>query len=170
MANYDSFSHLNSSKLYSTLHDTAIAFIDSTSLDPSKINRMDESRIRAIRSSNFTHSWGHNYAASLSPALSQTLDVDGFIKHLNGMTPKLESWESEVTDVIVDEARTKVIVRSSYWMQPKGVGKEERVENDLIWFLDLVEGDGEWKVSKSVEFIDGIASGRLMELMMGKKN
>ena len=86
------------------------------------------------------------------------------------MTPKLESWESEVTDVIVDEARTKVIVRSSYWMQPKGVGKEERVENDLIWFLDLVEGDGEWKVSKSVEFIDGIASGRLMELMMGKKN
>jgi hypothetical protein len=166
MADYDSFPRQNASKLYSTLHDTAIAFIDSTSQDPNKLNRIDESRIRVIRSSNFTHSWGHNYLVSTTPEISSTLDVEGFIGHMKRMTPSLESWETDVTDVMVDEARRRVIVRASYWIEPKGV---EKMENDLIWFLDLVEEDGEWKVSNSVEFIDGIATAKLMELMMGKK-
>lgn len=167
MADYDSFPRGNASKLYSTLHDTAIAFIDSTSLDSSKTNRIDESRIHAIRSSNFTHSWGHTYLVSKTPGLSGTLDAEGFIDHVKKMTPNFDSWETDVTDVMVDEARKRVIVRASYWMQPKGA---EKVENDLIWFLDLVEVDGGWKVSNAVEFIDGIATKRLMDLIMGKKD
>jgi hypothetical protein len=168
MTDYDSFPRCNASTLYSTLHDTAIHFVQSSALDSSKTTRIDEPRIRAVRSSsNFSHSWGHSYAASLSPVLSETLDVEGFINHLKVMTPKLESWDADVTDVMVDEARMKVVVRASYWMQPKGVGKEARVENDIVWFLDLVEEEGGVKVKKSVEFVDGVAAGRLRELMMG---
>jgi hypothetical protein len=171
MTDYDSFPRWNASTLYSTLHDIAIHFVHSSALDPRKMTRIDESRIRAIRSSSgFTHSWGHSYAASLSPALSKPLDVEGFINHLKIMTPKLESWDTDVRDVMVDEARMKVVVRASYWMQPKGVEKEERVENDIVWFLDLVEEEGVVKVKNSVEFVDGVAAGRLRELMMGVKS
>jgi hypothetical protein len=49
---------------------------------------------------------------------------------------------------------------------PKGA--EEGVENDMLWRLEMDE-DGK-KVRKSTEFIDGIAAGRLKEIMMsGKK-
>jgi hypothetical protein len=167
MADYDSFSRSNASKLYSTLHDTAIEFIDSSSRVPSEVNRMDEARVRAVRSQNYAHTWAHNYLVSKIPGLSDVLDVDGLIHHLNNMTANLDSWDTDVTDVMVDEVRKKVIVRASYWIQPKGL---EKVENDLIWFLDLVEEDGAWKVSKSVEFIDGLATVKVLELIMGKKD
>ena len=79
------------------------------------------------------------------------------------MLPNLQSWETTVTDVLVDEVKRKVMLRVSFWMVPKGKG--EGVENDLLWVLELAEEGGGWKVRRSTEFIDGMAAGRLKEIM-----
>lgn len=81
------------------------------------------------------------------------------------MLPKLESWETTVTEVTVDEVKKRVVLRVSFWMVPKGT--KEVVENDLLWKLEMDEGGK--KVQRSTEFIDGIAAGRLKEIMMGGK-
>ncbi|KAF2704277.1 hypothetical protein K504DRAFT_495012 [Pleomassaria siparia CBS 279.74] len=151
------------SPLYKTMHATAIEFIESQTLDPTQPTRMSTSRIRAIRSPNFTHSWGHNYHVSITPPLRGTLSVDDFIAHLESMTPRLESWDTIITDMIVDEAKLSVVVRASYHMHAKGA--EEKVENDLVWFLDMEQGGK--RVQKGMEFIDAMAGARLRELMQG---
>lgn len=83
------------------------------------------------------------------------------------MTPHLESWDIKITDVMVDETRQMACVRASYFMEAKGIGEQEKVENDLIWWLQMEE-DGK-KVEKAVEFIDGVASMKLMEVMKSMK-
>ncbi|KAF2111084.1 hypothetical protein BDV96DRAFT_582497 [Lophiotrema nucula] len=154
---------LSASSLYQTLHATAIELVKSQEQTPERPERMDHERIRAIRSENrFEHTWGHNYLVSTRPHLSGTHDVDGFIKHVGTMLPKLESWDTDIRDVVVDEFAKRAIVRASYWMKPKG--SEEPVENDIVWFLDMEE-DGK-RVKKSVEFVDAAATGRIMEIMM----
>lgn len=104
--------------------------------------------------------------------------MDEFIAHLGRMVGRLESWEEEVRDVVVDEGRGRVVVRVGYWMRVMGdIGEGEGVENDLVWVLEMegdvdgnVDGKREaFRVSKSVEFVDGVAAGRLRELMMGGK-
>lgn len=81
------------------------------------------------------------------------------------MIPLLESWHTDVSDVVVDEAKKMVIVRASYWMKIKG---EAHVENDLIWWLCMDES-GE-KVKRGIEFLDAEATGRIAELMMKREH
>lgn len=47
-------------------------------------------------------------------------------------------------------------------MRAKGMMVGKQVENDLAWFLTMEEG--EERVERSVEFIAGVAGGRLAEL------
>ncbi|KAF2475877.1 uncharacterized protein BDR25DRAFT_278606 [Lindgomyces ingoldianus] len=156
----------SASTMYKTLHSTAIEFIRSQDQDVSTPTCMNNDRIRAIRAeSGFQHSWGHNYLVSTKPGLSSVLDVDGFIAHLSTMLPHLESWDTEITDIMIDELRLMAMVRGSYYMRAKGA--EVVVENDLIWFLTMSE-DGK-KVAKSVEFIDVAASQKLKEIIKGVK-
>jgi len=77
------------------------------------------------------------------------------------MTPKLESAQAEITDMIIDETKRKVMVRATYRLTPKG-SKEAGV-NDLIWILGIDE-KGE-KVESGKEFIDGEAAMRLGQLI-----
>ncbi|KAF1843542.1 uncharacterized protein K460DRAFT_368431 [Cucurbitaria berberidis CBS 394.84] len=156
------------SQTYTALFNTALNFIDAQTQDPNLPSRMDFDRIRALCSPGFEHSWGHNYAVSLAPPLQGSHSVDGFISHLQKMLPNLDSWNTDVMDAIVDEARLRVILRMSLWMQVKGVGEGDAVENDILWVLDM-DGDLEkLRVKKSMEFIDGLAAGRIKELMMRK--
>ncbi|KAH3952016.1 hypothetical protein HBI56_148590 [Parastagonospora nodorum] len=150
---------------YLNLHTTALAFIDAQAQDPSQPQRMNFKRIEKICTTDYEHSWGHNYAVSMNPRLQGTYSFSHFTKHLEAMLPNLESWETTVTDVLVDEAKMKVMLRVSFWMVPKG--SQASVENDLLWMLEM-NHEGR-KVKKSTEFVDGIAAGRLKEIMMGGK-
>lgn len=79
----------------------------------------------------------------------------------------MESWELRVADVLVDEVLMRCVVRVSYFMRVKGVDEGDVVENDVLWMLGFekeAEGEGV-KVCTSVEFVDGVAAGRLRELM-----
>jgi hypothetical protein len=156
------------SPLYKALHATAIGFIEAQTLDPSLPSRMNFENIRTFCSPSFHHSWGHKYAVSVSPPLQGTLSFDGFTAHLQSISPRLESWKAEVTDVLIDEMKRKVVLRISFLMLPKGA--EEEVENDLLWVLDMERGGNgeEVKIRGSREFVDGVAAGRLREIMMGK--
>jgi hypothetical protein len=157
----------SASAFYKALHATTIEFIRAQDQDVSTPNRMDFDRIKAIRSTTgFEHSWGHNYLVSTNLPMSGTHDADSFIKHLGSMIPLLESWDTEITDIAIDELQRKAVVRGSYFMKPKG--SPEAVENDLVWYLTMEE-DGK-KVQKSIEFLDGAAVQRMKELMMMGKN
>jgi hypothetical protein len=128
---------------------------------------MDFDKMRTHCSPSFQHSWGHNYAVSISPPLQGTHSFDGFVDHLQSMLPRLASWKADVTDVIVDEAKMKVVLRICLLMQAKGA--KEKVENDLLWVMEMErQGDGEVRIKGSKEFLDGFAAGRLREGMMGK--
>jgi hypothetical protein len=153
---------LVASQTYTQLHATALAFIDAQAQDPTQPLGMNFARIEALCTSDFEHSWGHNYSISLSPRLQGTLSFSQFTKHFEIMLPNLESYEITVTDVTVDEVMRKVVLRISFWMHAKGT--EEKVENDLMWVVEMDE-EGK-KVRRSREFIDGVAAGRLKELMM----
>lgn len=83
------------------------------------------------------------------------------------MMPSLESWDTTVTGIIVDEAKRRVVLRISFWMRVKEV--KELVEDDLLWMLEM--DDTSEKV-KSEEFVDDAAAERIKEIMMsscGKK-
>jgi hypothetical protein len=61
----------------------------------------------------------------------------------------------------------KVVLRISLLMQAKGA--KEKVENDLLWVMEMErQGNGEVRIKRSREFVDGVATGRLREGMMGK--
>jgi hypothetical protein len=155
------------SPLYKALHSTALGFSAAQIQDDNLSNRMNFDKMRTYCSPSFQHSWGHNYSVSVSPPLQRTHSFDGFVMHLQSMLPRLASWKADVTDVIVDEVRMQVVLRISVWMQGKGA--EEKVENDLLWVMEMERlGDGEVRIKGSREFVDGVAAGRLKEVMMGK--
>ena len=84
------------------------------------------------------------------------------------MLPRLESWKSNVTDIIVDPVKMKVVLRISFMMQAKGATEEQIVENDLLWMMEMEEmSSGKVGIKKSMEFLDGAAAGKLREIMMG---
>jgi hypothetical protein len=146
--------------LYETLKSTAEKFVHSTSFSV-PASGPDQAAIRSICAENYKQSWGHNTFISTRPHLNKTLDFDGFMGHLNTMTPKLESAEAEITDITIDERQRKVVVRATYHLRPKG-SKEAGV-NDLVWILKMTES-GE-KVESGREFIDGEAAMRLGQII-----
>lgn len=153
----------NASSLYKTLFATATEFIRSQDRDDAQPTRMNQNRVRAIRTSNHQHSFGHNYLVSTKPPFQGTLNADEFLAHVNGMLPKLDTWDTHITDIVVDETRKMCIVRASYYMKP--LGADEPVENDLVWWLWME--DGGRRVEKAVEFVDAAATVKIRELMMG---
>jgi hypothetical protein len=145
------------STLYTTRQKTATKFITSLSYSPtSPAPYLNIPLILSLRTHNYTHTFGHNYFVSTAPPLQGTHDLDGFIAHITRMTALLESWDSEIRDLCVDEAARSVVVRVGYWMKVKG---EEKVENDLIWWVWMDE-EGR-KVVRSVEFVDAAAGGEI---------
>ncbi|KAJ4360023.1 uncharacterized protein N0V89_000582 [Didymosphaeria variabile] len=152
----------NASQIYQILLATATEFIHCQDRDDSQPTRMNLNRVRAIRSTNFIHSFGHNVLVSTKPALQGELSVDGFLTHVNKMVPKLDTWNARISDIVVDETRKMCVVRVSYFMKPYGA--EEPVENDLVWWLWMEEGGK--RVEKAVEFVDGAAMERIGELIM----
>ncbi|KAI4922666.1 hypothetical protein J4E90_001099 [Alternaria incomplexa] len=153
---------------YTILRDTALNFIRAQTLDTNSPERMDFDLMRTYCAPSFEHSWGHNYAVSLTPPLQGTHSLDGFFSHLRSMLPRLESWKSNVTDIIVDPVKMKVVLRISFMMQAKGATEEQIVENDLLWMMEMEEmSSGKVGIKKSMEFLDGAAVGKLREIMMG---
>ncbi|KAF2656090.1 hypothetical protein K491DRAFT_692291 [Lophiostoma macrostomum CBS 122681] len=152
------------SPLYKTLRATAIEFVHSSDQIYDSNGRMDETRVKKIRSEQgFEHSFGHNHLVSTKPMLAGTRDAEGFIQHMGKMQPYLQSWETTITDVVIDETRKIAVVRASYNMLVQG--SSEAVENDILWFLSMEES-GE-KVKKSMEFVDGAASQKIGEMIRG---
>ncbi|KAF3917639.1 hypothetical protein AA313_de0206783 [Arthrobotrys entomopaga] len=167
----------SASPLYRTIHHTCIEFLSSMSQDPSSPTLINADDIRAVRTHDFQHSWGHRYAVSLHPQEYGTpVTLDEMVTHLEAAAPLFKRWDVEIEDVVVDEVRRKAVVRSTYKMQAKGASstKEESegeegegekegdgegevevkevVENDMVWMLQLDEG-GE-RVERAVEFKD----------------
>ncbi|KAF2824354.1 hypothetical protein CC86DRAFT_371706 [Ophiobolus disseminans] len=157
----------SASQTYKQLHNAALEFVDAQAQDPALPSRMNFDRIRAVTTSDFQHSWGHNYATGLNPRLQGTHSFLLFTKHLEAMLPNLVSWETTVTNVIVDEVKRQVVLRVSFYMVPKET--EEGVENDLLWVLEMARDGEKWKIRRSKEFIDVAAAGRLKEIMTGGK-
>lgn len=155
------------SSLYKTLHATAIEYIHSHNFDTTQPTRMNIPRLRAIRAPNYSHAWGHRLftLTSPNPQLRTSCDLNGLLAHLNMMLPALESWEAAVEDVIVDEVRKACVLRTRYAMQVKG--EEEVVENDMVWWLEMASDGG--KVERAVEFLDGVAVGRVGEMIKGAR-
>jgi hypothetical protein len=152
----------HASPKYVRLHNTALAFIDAHTQDVRQSSRVDFDRIEATVAPDFQHKWGHNYAVSMNLRIQGTHSFTSFTKHLEAMLPNLESWETTIADVIVDEMKNTVMLRVSFWMVVKGA--KDTIEHDLLWVLEMAE-QGE-KVKSSTEFIDAIAAARLKEIMM----
>jgi ketosteroid isomerase-like protein len=125
---------------------------------------MNFSLLSSLCAPDFQHSWGHNYVVAQNPRIQGTQSFELFVAHLESMLAHLESWEAVVTDVTVDEVQRKVVLRVGFMMVVRGAG--ETVENDLVWVLEM---DREGRVWKSREFVDGVAAGRIKELMMAAK-
>ncbi|KAF2013044.1 hypothetical protein BU24DRAFT_263108 [Aaosphaeria arxii CBS 175.79] len=152
----------SASAKYKTLHATAVTFIHSADRDESLPKRFSEERIKAIRSaSGFQHSCGHKGFVEATPQLAGTHDADAFIKHLEMMVPKLDSWDTTISDIFIDEHQNSVVVRASHAMGVKGT--ETPIEHDIVWFLTM-EPDGK-TVKKSIEFLDPIAGQQIREAM-----
>lgn len=77
---------------------------------------MDFEKIKALCTTDFQHSWGHNYAIKLNPRLQGTCSFSDFSGHLATIMPSLESRDTTVTGIIVDEAKKRVVLRISFWM------------------------------------------------------
>ena len=76
------------------------------------------------------------------------------------MLPLLESWRTDVSDILVDESRKMAIVRTSYWMKAKAA---DAIENDMLWWLWMDES-GE-TVERSMEFVDVEATKKIAHLI-----
>ncbi|EOA83990.1 hypothetical protein ACJQWK_00634 [Exserohilum turcicum] len=174
------------SQTYKSLHETALGFLAAFGPAPSPSSTQQQINYSVMASHcspAYTHSWGHNHAVSQSPPLQGLLSFQDFTAHLDKMVQRLASWHMAVTRVFVDEASLSVVVRATYYMV--ALGHEEHViENDLIWVLDMeqrpqqqqqqsqgtVSADGAARlwITKTVEFVDAVATARLREIMMGK--
>ncbi|KAJ4989953.1 hypothetical protein SVAN01_04600 [Stagonosporopsis vannaccii] len=162
------------SPAHSSLRETALAFINAQSHNPSLPSSIDYDALRRLVTSQYTHTFGPAYAISQTPKLQGAFTIDSFIEHLGGMTPRLRTWEIEVKGCVVDEVGEAVVVRAGYGMWVKGVA--ERVENEVVWWLELEKdvggdkGEGEgvgWRIKRSEEVVDPVAARRVRELMMG---
>jgi hypothetical protein len=150
----------SASSLYQTLHQTALSFVDSLKKaeDGSPFN---EPLFRSVRTSNYYHLFGHNHFVSTAPHLQGEKDLEGFISHVISMMPKLEKYDSNVEDIMVDESKRAVVLRATYYMKP--MGAEQAVENDLVWWLWMDESGK--KVERSTEFVDAFATMKLGQML-----
>ena len=158
----------HASPKYTRLKTAALAFIAAQTHTPSLAHGMDTAALRNCVTPAYAHAFGPDYAVSQAPKLQGAFKIDGFIAHTQKMIPALETWEVRIEGVVVDEVGESVAVRVKYEMRVKGVG--EGIRNDVVWWLEMEEGTGRgegWRVRRSVEMVDGVAAGRIGELVLG---
>ncbi|KIY65016.1 hypothetical protein CYLTODRAFT_424704 [Cylindrobasidium torrendii FP15055 ss-10] len=136
--------------LYTTLRETAHAFINAKSLDEIKA---------VITHPEYAHGWGHNDYISKHSYMSSILDYDAFFVHLERTGAKLSSVGTEITDTVVDVRARKVVIRATYTICAKGILEDEAEVNDLVWIFKMTD-DGT-KIREGIEFVDGDWAGRL---------
>lgn len=136
--------------LYTTLRETAHAFVNAKSLDGIKAT---------ITHPEYAHGWGHNDYTSKHSYMSSILDYDAFFVHLERTGAKLSSVRTEITDTVVDAKERKVVVRATYFICAKGISEDEAEINDLVWMFKMTR-DGT-KIKEGIEFVDGDWAGRL---------
>lgn len=163
------------SNKHTALKKAALAFIYAQSHHATMEVKLDITALRQCVTPSFSHVFGPNYTVSRAPKLHGAFTIDSFIEHLSSMTPVLETWDIQVRCIVVDEIGESVVIRASYGMWVKGA--EEKVENDVVWWLELEErrsgnelgeetdGSTGWKVRRSTEMVDGAAMRRIKELM-----
>ncbi|TID16438.1 Vacuolar amino acid transporter 3 [Venturia nashicola] len=156
---------------YETIKTTATTFILAN--NPSPTNTPQKSLLNSLVSPSFTISFGHKYFTSTTPHLQHPLDFDGFMAHQMRMTPLLARWRAVVKDCFVDVEKGVAVVVSEFFMTPRrggkgggdGDGNEETVVNEIVWFVEVEEGG---VVGRVVEWVDGVAAGRLGEIFRGE--
>ncbi|OSS47387.1 hypothetical protein B5807_07444 [Epicoccum nigrum] len=153
----------DASTKHTCLRTAALAFIAAQTHNPSLQDGMDTPALRRLVTPSYTHSFGPEYFVALTPSLQHTFSIDDFIAHTQRMTPALEKWEVGVEGVVVDEVGEEVVVRCGYVMWVKGEG----VRNEVAWWLEMEETGEGWRVRRSREVVDGVAAGRIRELLLG---
>lgn len=157
------------SELYTTLLETSHEFINSTAQITSpefEASKMDEDRLRAIRSTTYHHSFGPAYMVSKRSNLHD-MDIDGFINHVNRMLPSLRSWQASICQVWVDEAKKQTVLRVMHRMLPKGVDEKDAIGHEIMWTLSM-DATGK-QVVNAVEYLDALAVKDLGELLWTAK-
>lgn len=153
-----------SSSLYDRIYATAAEAIHSLDRPENSSTHFDEERLRAIRSPTFKASWGHKYMTTLNPVLSQELDFDGFVRHLNRMAPALETRDNRIRDIWVDVNRRSAVVRALLALKVTGV--EGLIEQDMLWVMQMNE-DGSL-VDHAIEYLDGMAAEKLRAAIVNR--
>jgi len=119
-------------------------------------NDVDSAAILSNLASNYRQDWGHSYFISTRPPLQGERDGQGFVDHMSGMAPMLETWSIDVTNTCVDTEKRSVTVRADFHMKPKN---GDEVLNDIIFWMNMDETGR--KLIKVTEFVDPIASAEL---------
>ena len=131
-------------------------------------NIVDGPAILANLAPDYKHDFGHNYFVSTMPHLQGQKDGQGFVNHMAGMAPMLETWDIKVTERCIDAERRSAVVRADFHMTPKG---GEMVLNDILFWMGMDES-GE-RLTRVTEFVDPVASKELgvrMRAGMEKKS
>lgn len=105
--------------------------------------------------------YGHSHFVSTFPPLQKPLSGPEWQQHMLGMTSNLRTWDIQITDLVVDEGRKKVVVRGDFHMFVKGY--EDAVVNEIILMLRIDSSAG--KVEGCTEFIDAVAGQELGKRM-----
>lgn len=133
-------------------------------MDSDASGAFSESRIRAIRTPDYTQHYGHTYMATVARAGKyNSMTTDTLLEHLREAGPGYEALPHEFKSVLVDEERREVAVRWEIKMKVKG--SNEVIDYDICWLVQCTE-DGE-KARSATEFIDGFARDRVAELLEG---
>ena len=148
--------------LYDKLETTARAHITSCLPQTLGSNDANAEAILSHLAPDFRMDWGHSFFVSTKPGLQGEVTGEGFVSHLTGMAPLLETWSIEIMNVSVDVEKRNVVVRADYHMVPKG---GEEVLNDIIFWM--VTDEGGTKLRKCTEFVDPVASAELAKRMKG---
>lgn len=144
------------STIYETLASTAKSFVHSCRPAESGTNKVRRDLILSHCGPNFRMDWGHRHFISTFPPLQNRKTADEWQDHMTGMAVKMETWEIEITDTIVDVEKKKVVVRGDFRMKVEGY---DPVCNDIVFIMRMDE-DGE-KLVECTEFIDPVAGQEL---------
>lgn len=148
--------------LYNKLTETAKNFVLATSPKVAGTNEPASERFLSFCAPDFGQAFGHKHFVSTKPGMQHRLTAQGFLDHQGTMAKFLHTWSVEPTDVCVDVAKRKAVVRVDFHMMAKGAS-EDPVLNDIIYWITMDES-GE-KVVEAVEFVDPVASAALQEKM-----
>lgn len=119
-------------------------------------NEVDGEAILSNLAPEYKHDFGHSYFVSTKPPLQGAKDGNGFVTHMSGMAPMLQTWDIKVTNTCVDAERRSAVVRADFFMTPKG---GEMIVNDIIFWMNMDESGK--KLVKLTEFVDPAASAEL---------